>query len=294
MPYHFECLPVHPPPEPLESLTGYLIRLAQSNDILSVDGMSALCFPQQDRRIPRGLADYPPLSFSMLQASTMCPEARLRNTTFLHLVIKFGRSPHPQPVSRFLSGSLATTLRYCPACLSERLYYRLTWRFLAVEGCPTHSCRLLENCGYCHHPIPLFAAPLKIGVCPSCHHELPTSTFKDLTQDLWKQVNARTSDLQFLLAPQPWEKSNAQLVKALGRLLAIRRRESHMTAPEVATRLGITLSRVEGMERGNTLGRGATLSNYLSYADFLHMSLQEAFLHVLPQSEVAPEEVLAR
>lgn len=288
MAYYFDTLPLHPPPAPLESLTSYLIRLAQINGILSVDGLSALFFPQQDRRIPRSLADYPPLSFSTLQAVTLCPEPALRAATFYHGVVKFGRSSHPQPVSRFLSGSLGASLRYCPLCLNERLYYRLTWRFLVVEGCTEHRCRLLDRCTFCQHAIPLFAAPLKLGICHTCKHELSACSSELLTEESRQQVYAYDMAIQFLLTPHPLEVGRKQGVKSLGKLLSSKRREMLLTAPEAANQLGISLSRVEGMERGNTLGRGATLYNYVTYADLLHVSLQEAFLHILSQTKAAP------
>src|SRR5262245_20423143 len=117
MPYYFDTLPIHPPPERLESLTGYLTRLAEANGILSIDGLSATCFPERDRRIARSIADYPPLSFTTLAHVTACSESLLRSTTFYHLGSKFGRSTHPQALSRFLSGSVAQYLRFCPACL---------------------------------------------------------------------------------------------------------------------------------------------------------------------------------
>jgi hypothetical protein len=60
-----------------------------------------------------------------------------------------------------------------------------------------------------------------------------------------------------------------------------------LTAPEAANQLGISLSCVEGMERGNMLGRGATLYNYVTYAHLLHVRLQEAFLQILPPTEAA-------
>jgi hypothetical protein len=62
MTYYFDVLPLHPPPEYLEALTSYLMRLAELNGISSMDGLSALCFPHQDRRITRDIADYPPVS----------------------------------------------------------------------------------------------------------------------------------------------------------------------------------------------------------------------------------------
>src|SRR5581483_9957190 len=66
MTYYFEVLPLHPGPEYLESLTSYLMRLADLNGISSIDGLSALCFPHQERRISRGIAEYPPVSFDDL------------------------------------------------------------------------------------------------------------------------------------------------------------------------------------------------------------------------------------
>jgi hypothetical protein len=48
--YYFDILPYHPQPERLESFTSYLMRLAGANSILSMDGLSALCFPHHERR----------------------------------------------------------------------------------------------------------------------------------------------------------------------------------------------------------------------------------------------------
>ena len=40
MKYYFAVLPLHPMPEHLESLTSYLMRLAEINGISSMDGLS--------------------------------------------------------------------------------------------------------------------------------------------------------------------------------------------------------------------------------------------------------------
>src|SRR5260370_19965217 len=120
MTYYFDVLPLHPRPEYLESLTSYLMRLAEDNGISSIDGISALCFPQQDRRITRGLADYPPVSFDKLTIVGAFNEEILLTRTFFHLAAKFGRSTLPQPISRFLSGCLDQYLRYCPRCFTEQ------------------------------------------------------------------------------------------------------------------------------------------------------------------------------
>src|SRR5258708_4402334 len=158
MTYYFDVLPLHPPPESLESLTSYLMRLAAYNGISSVDGISTLCFPHQDRRITRDIADYPPVSFGQLIIASTWSEEMLRTTTFFHLAAKFGRSTLPQPVSRFLSGCISQYLRYCPACVTEQQkpYYLLSWRFLIFTCCWKHRCRLLDMCKHCNETMPLF------------------------------------------------------------------------------------------------------------------------------------------
>jgi hypothetical protein len=172
MTYYFDTLPLHPPPQLLESFTSYLLRVAESNVIHSVDELVALCFPDQNRRITREVGDYPPLSLKALSAATVTTVPTLLATTFYHLVAKFGRSTHPQAASRFLGGSLAGYLRYCPACLVEHTYYTLPWRFLALSGCVEHRCLLHDACGWCGKSIPLTLAPLKISICPYCWGDL--------------------------------------------------------------------------------------------------------------------------
>jgi hypothetical protein len=83
MTYYFEALPLHPPPEHLESFTSYLTRLAELNAISSMDGLSALFFPHQDRRITRGIADYPPVSFGDLTIVGTRSEETLRTSFIL-------------------------------------------------------------------------------------------------------------------------------------------------------------------------------------------------------------------
>lgn len=41
--YYFDTLPIHPKPQPLESLTSHIARLGQDNGIKSYAGLSALC-----------------------------------------------------------------------------------------------------------------------------------------------------------------------------------------------------------------------------------------------------------
>ena len=55
----FEVLPYHPRPEPCESLTGYLTRLAQGNGFKSVRALELVCFPDRNASVIQTMADYP-------------------------------------------------------------------------------------------------------------------------------------------------------------------------------------------------------------------------------------------
>ena len=289
--YYFDVLPLHPQPENLESLTSYLMRLAEHNVTSSIDGISALCFPNQDRRITRDIADYPPVSFGNLGKAAACTEEILRPTTFFHLAAKFGRSTLPQPVSRFLSGCVGQYLRYCPVCFAEQQvrYCLLPWRFLIVTCCREHKCRLLETCGHCDELIPLFTSPFTVGNCPRCRHDLKlcgTASVSD-TGELEVASHAH-DDILYLLTPQPWEADSASVIKQVGRRLSHMRQMKRLTAVEVANQIGVTLTIVEGIERGDFQGRGATLRCYFKYAHYLCLDLKEVFCDVIEEPDRDP------
>ena len=278
--YYFDVLPLHPRPEYLESFTSYLMRLAEHNGISSIDGISALCFPLQDRRITRDVADYPPTSFGNLPTVGVCNEEMLRTTTFYHLAAKFGRSTLPQPTSRFLSGSISQYLRYCPECFAEQQasYNLLSWRFLMVTCCRKHRCRLLETCGHCGDLIPPFTSPFKLGNCPRCQRSLKLCAATSVSYEEELEVASRANDdILFLLTPQLWEEYSSEVIKHLGQQFAHVRQMKRLTAVEVANQLGVTLTIVEGIERGDFQNRGATLQHYAKYAHFLCLGLKELF-----------------
>src|SRR6266568_8815001 len=158
--YYFDTLPLHPQPERLESLTSYLIRLAEANSHSDRDTFALFFCPLGIET----LADYPSALFNILQTLAQCPEARLLGTTFYHVGRKFGRSSLPQPLAIFLQGTVAQSLRYCPMCLADHAYYFLTWRFLHLKGCYKHSCELLNECGHCGSTIPIFGSLLKMAI----------------------------------------------------------------------------------------------------------------------------------
>ena len=85
------------------------------------------------------------VSSERLAAITGCTQSTLRDTTFYHLVRRF--SCPLLRASRFLQGSIAASLRYCPSCLAGQPipYYRLSWRFLVLAGCHTHGYGIISS-----------------------------------------------------------------------------------------------------------------------------------------------------
>ena len=83
--YYFDVLPAHPQPEPLESLTSYLTRLAAANQLRSMTQLFNLCYPNERPRLNISNRDFRPLSFGTLPTVAQCAEPKLLATTFQHL-----------------------------------------------------------------------------------------------------------------------------------------------------------------------------------------------------------------
>ena len=295
MTYYFDVLPLHPRPESFESLTSYLMRLAKLNGTPSIDGISALCFSHQDRRITRDMSDYPPTSFGDLTRVGVWGEEILRTTTFFHLAAKFGRSTLPQPMSRFLSGCVGQYLRYCPLCFAEQRvrHYLLSWRFLMVTCCYKHKCQLLETCGHCGALIPLFKPPFTLGDCPRCRQNLKWCAAALVSDDAELEISLHAhNDILFLLTPQLWEAESSDIIKRVGRWLSQMRQMKQLTAVQVARRIGVTLTIVQGIERGDFQGRGATLLCYFKYVNYLCLDLKDVFCGSINAPEHVPATIL--
>src|SRR5436305_1273102 len=94
----WRVLPLRPRPQPLESLTGYITRLAESNGLQSLSELGALAggttfFSPKGGWNP--FCEYSTLSYSGLVQITGIPPMRWLDMTFFHLIGRFGRSMHP-------------------------------------------------------------------------------------------------------------------------------------------------------------------------------------------------------
>lgn len=281
--YYFDVLPVHPCPEPCESLTSYLIRLAEKNGLHQFSSLhkiiSASVYSASQ------LIDYSFAFLKVLAERVNCSESQLLVTTMYHLGKKFNRV-NSHTLSSFFKGSLGEYLRYCPLCIAERPYYHLSWRFLSLKGCSVHRCRFLDSCGLCGKPIPLFILPAKIGVCPNCLGDLRYSTIMFLSDKEMEETKYRATDLEYLLSPQLCEqKSNVHRAVML-QLKAIRQ-DRHISLEQAARDLVVPLNSFKFLEWGHNQKKGwslkwnqAKFQTYIAYADYLGISLKLLFTHI--------------
>jgi hypothetical protein len=265
------------------------MRLAAANGIETLNRWWLLCYPTGSARVTDHTGDFTPLSFGQLPDLATCPEAILQRTTFYHLAKKFGCATHPQPMSTFLAGSIASHLRYCPQCLAEQTYYRLTWRFLALPGCPQHGCELRYTCGQCEQPIPLLPRHPNVGLCPHCGEHLSRCPSPPLDEPTWQRAQGRGYDLAYLLTPQPVEAAAAGLKQHLGAQFAYRRLARQLKVVQVARDLGYRVSTLHHLEHP-AVQTGGKFAIYLHYADYLNVNLQTLFES--PPPEETYEDIL--
>lgn len=275
----WKMLPLHPPPEPFESMTSYLIRLAEENGLRSMSGFVGLLRISY-RRLTSicTFPDYPdPFALTGLSQITGCPEERLQQTTFLPLVQRFGRGTAPHTLQQFLAGSLASGLRYCPCCLAERspAYYSLFWRFLTISGCTEHGLQLLDQCGHCLSPLPLLSFPPKLVRCPTCQGDLRRGPVRRQSSEALRFSQRHTEALQALFSPLPGPPNQAR-AEVIGKQYMAKRLKLDLLISEVADLLGIDQSVVRDMEQVSKL-RSTSLKDYLRYADALSCSPREIF-----------------
>lgn len=271
-PLFLDVLPVHPQPQPLESLNSYIKRLAAANHIQHIHKFALFAAVRE----PRFLFHNMPLpSFGRLATIAGCTDAQVLALTFYHLGRKFRRE---QTLGRFLSGSIASHSRYCPHCLADQGYHSLAWSFLRLVGCPTHAVYLLDHCGYCGAAIPLTSPFLSVTHCPSCKSDLRDCPTRTLSTTDYEACQQHWHDLAYLLTRQPWENDECGVAAGARQRLGFVRLEKRWMGQHVAQQLGRRPSIMVCMENETQSGKGETFQDYLRYADLLEVQLSEQFM----------------
>jgi len=271
-PLYLNVLPVHPRPQPLETLNSYLKRIAQANGIQHIRTFSHFIKTHHPMRL---LALTPSPIFGDLQTVTQCTQEELLTLTGHFLGHKFGRE---QTVSKFLAHSVVQHLRWCPYCLTEQGYYQFPWHFLHIHGCPQHQCRLLDSCPHCQQQIVLKSTALALYTCPHCDGDLCQSMTKPLTDNELQACNVHWHDLVYLLTPQDWQRDpTTKVADAMRQRLGYIRRSHNLKAQQVAQILGLSKRVFGALENETQSGVGETLADYLRYADYFGLNLSDVF-----------------
>ncbi len=290
----WQQLPLHPQPASLESVTSYITRLTQANGLQSIAELATLAGLNHNWQSLRSFPDGSITNALGLTTLTGCTRTDLDAMTFLPLGRHFGRANSTLTLRRFLEGSLASYLRYCPLCLAEHdfLYYRLPWRFPILSGCLTHRCQFLDRCGHCNALLPHLPSSPQMATCLACHKDLRTCQPLYLSDDELRQITKRTTDLIFLLrsSMQPSEDNPRA---AIGKRYTFLRQRKGLSLQEVASLMEKdpkTLLEIEYAE----IQKKATFLDYLQYADLLGYSLNEIFSVTNPSPPLNENVLLAQ
>lgn len=270
--YYFDVLPVRRLPKRGESLCSLLGDVIKANAIQSY-GIAVDAFFEGKNGLA-SLRDCTPHNLPVIATFLNCPEPVLKATTFSHLCNKFGCPSDPHAQETFLFGAVSPSLRYCSHCLSEDNYYRLLWRFKSLKGCPVHECELFDRCGNCESPVPLFAAPFQLGICPTCGTALKTCVSSPLDGPMLAEVIATWQELEFLLAPHASE-AVPGLTSKIGFVL------SYINANLLAKR--IKEDELKCLEEGGFTAN-LRFTRFLKYRKFLHISYLDVFALIATQN----------
>jgi transcriptional regulator with XRE-family HTH domain len=166
----------------VESLTGYLMRLAQAHCVATSALITDELLPVLR---PEGLGDLPPASWLGRFARHLNGTGELARATVTALARLTGRPDLAaltlSPWSAVISPhGLRRRRVWCRACFAEALhqgtvlYEPLLWAIPIVTMCARHQIRLSDRCPYpdCGRRLPILAAHARPGHCSWCKRVL--------------------------------------------------------------------------------------------------------------------------
>jgi len=169
----------------VESLTGYLMRLAQAHCVSTSALITDELLPVLR---PEGLGDLPPASWLGRFGRHLNGTGELARATVTALARLTGRPDLAAltlvPWSAVISPhGLRRRRVWCRACFSEALhqgtvlYEPLLWAIPTVTVCARHQIRLSDHCPYpdCGRRLPILAAHARPGHCSWCKRVLGTA-----------------------------------------------------------------------------------------------------------------------
>jgi hypothetical protein len=180
-------LPVHLHPKPDELLSSWLVRLARAHG-QKVHTFGALLFGRTatwNRDIDRTAA---PLILETLATRTTTDIARIRETTLRSLAgTVFENYRAIGDVPGILSLGIHHRRRklgglmFCPHCLRENPYFRVSWRIALNTVCARHEALLCDRCAVCGSLAEFFRNDFvdrvmphlsSVAICAGCSSDL--------------------------------------------------------------------------------------------------------------------------
>lgn len=166
-----------------ESLISYFIRLSEKNgisllpllnSIKEIDG-DYIQFSEIDiiDKIP-----FKHLNYNALEGLLGFNIDFLLKNTFFKVMERFADTGEVERV-RFIAGIIRKNFYYCPKCLEEKMYYRLTWKIEEIKICNKHKIELLDSCPHCNHKID-YNKIISLGSCSNCRKELSVNIEKEI------------------------------------------------------------------------------------------------------------------
>ncbi len=179
----------------VESLTGYIARLAEAHDISPAMLLNRELLPRMqatsscgtrkaavlmdstflyDSHVLNGAGEHPPNCVQVLENLT--GTKNLRAMTLLRL----GEVLSTQHLLRAQQA-------WCPGCLEEwrysgrTIYEPLLWALVCVSFCPAHLCALTVRCPHCQQTLHTLSARSRPGYCCRCQQWLGHTCAPDRT-----------------------------------------------------------------------------------------------------------------
>ncbi len=276
----FDVVAGHLKPQPFESFSSYIQREAKDEEMDSIREITYWLLCNKNPTSLRHLDDYPREPYCSLSKQLNLTEEDLRQTTFHYLATNFGRGIAGKALRPFLSSALHPTLYFCPRCLSEKMYYRLTWRFKELIGCDLHGCRMVNSCSNCNAYIPLVSwrLPPEVGKCPTCEFHLENSPVEELTLEEIARCHQVRLDLEFILRPNQIEMVPVEMIRErIGMQLYQARMLMNVNNLTLTDPLGLPPATLTLLECGILNAKDICFQDYIRYVYAIGITLRDLF-----------------
>lgn len=292
-PWFFDVLPCHPPPYPGECLSGYLLRLAETNRCLNLWSFIRDLFPlyRSASQIALLCGEYPIDDWGRIPIRTQLPLSTLRKLTVEPWVEKFRIPPQvigPNRVSplNFLRGVVNPLLQVCPLCLQEQPYVRLFWRLAPVQVCLDHHCLLPSECHQCGNPLTVISPRHRHLHCAACGADLRTLPVVAAPAEVLEAQYQQQVQMQFLLDPEVFlvDALPEDRPKAIGLKFRYLREQAGLIMKEAGQLMGVSDRVILGLEQAERI----SLAFCLGYLEVLDCSWPEFAAIQVPEGPKAP------